>query len=107
MTSTIPHVELVDIGKRFSGVQALQGITLAIERGTVHGLVGENGAGKSTLGRIIAGAHTPDTGTMRVDGTEVSYRAPRDALARRRDDDRAGAHARAPAERARERLPGQ
>ena len=76
-----PHVELVDVGKRFSGVQALQGITLAIERGTVHGLVGENGAGKSTLGRIIAGAHTPDAGTMRVDGTEVSYRAPRDALA--------------------------
>jgi simple sugar transport system ATP-binding protein/ribose transport system ATP-binding protein len=79
--STIPHVELFDVGKRFSGVQALQGITLAIERGTVHGLVGENGAGKSTLGRIIAGAHTPDAGTMRVDGTEVSYRAPRDALA--------------------------
>jgi rhamnose transport system ATP-binding protein len=81
VTSTTPHVELVDVGKRFSGVQALQGITLAIERGTVHGLVGENGAGKSTLGRIIAGAHTPDVGTMRVDGTEVSYRAPRDALA--------------------------
>jgi simple sugar transport system ATP-binding protein/ribose transport system ATP-binding protein len=81
VTSTTPHVDLVDIGKRFSGVQALQRITLAIERGTVHGLVGENGAGKSTLGRIIAGAHTPDTGTMRVDGTEVSYRAPRDALA--------------------------
>ena len=81
MSSPTPHVELVDIGKRFSGVQALQGITLTIERGTVHGLVGENGAGKSTLGRIIAGAHSPDTGTMRVDGNEVSYGAPRDALA--------------------------
>jgi ABC-type sugar transport system ATPase subunit len=81
VTSTTPHVELLDVGKRFSGVQALQGITLAIERGTVHGLVGENGAGKSTLGRIIAGAQTPDAGTMRVDGKEVSYRAPRDALA--------------------------
>ena len=68
MSSTTPHVELVDIGKRFSGVQALQGITLSIERGTVHGLVGENGAGKSTLGRIIAGAHAPDAGTMTVDG---------------------------------------
>ena len=81
MPSTTPHVELVDVGKRFSGVQALQGITLSIERGTVHGLVGENGAGKSTLGRIIAGAHAPDAGTMSVDGKEVRYHAPRDALA--------------------------
>jgi simple sugar transport system ATP-binding protein/ribose transport system ATP-binding protein len=81
MSSPTPHVELVDIGKRFAGVQALQGITLSIERGTVHALVGENGAGKSTLGRIIAGAHAPDAGTMRVDGKEVSYHAPREALA--------------------------
>jgi ribose transport system ATP-binding protein len=81
VSSTTPHVELVDVGKRFSGVQALQGITLSIERGTVHGLVGENGAGKSTLGRIIAGAHAPDAGTMTVDGKEVRYHAPRDALA--------------------------
>ena len=81
MSSTTPHVELVDVGKRFSGVQALQGITLSIERGTVHGLVGENGAGKSTLGRIIAGAHAPDAGPMTVDGKEVRYHAPRDALA--------------------------
>jgi ABC-type sugar transport system ATPase subunit len=81
VSSTTPHVELVDVGKRFSGVQALQGITLSIDRGTVHGLVGENGAGKSTLGRIIAGAHAPDAGTMSVDGKEVRYHAPRDALA--------------------------
>src|SRR5690242_10957009 len=81
MNSTVPHVELLDIGKRFSGVQALDGITLAIERGTVHGLVGENGAGKSTLGRIVAGAHSPDTGSMRVDGETVRFGSPRDALA--------------------------
>ena len=68
MTSTTPHVELVDVGKRFSGVQALQDITLSIERGTVHALVGENGAGKSTLGKIIAGAHAPDDGRVSVDG---------------------------------------
>jgi simple sugar transport system ATP-binding protein/ribose transport system ATP-binding protein len=79
--SPTPHVELFDIGKRFSGVQALQGITLTIERGTVHALVGENGAGKSTLGRIIAGAHAPDEGTMHVNGKPVRYQAPRDALA--------------------------
>jgi simple sugar transport system ATP-binding protein/ribose transport system ATP-binding protein len=81
VSSTTPHVELLDVGKRFSGVQALQGITLTIEHGTVHALVGENGAGKSTLGRIIAGAHLPDAGTMSVDGKPVRYHAPRDALA--------------------------
>ena len=81
MTSPTPHVELIDIGKRFSGVQALQGITFSIEPGTVHALVGENGAGKSTLGRIIAGAHAPDAGTMKVSGEPVRYHSPRDALA--------------------------
>jgi len=81
MTSPTPHVELVDIGKRFSGVQALREITLSIETGTVHALVGENGAGKSTLGRIIAGAHAPDAGTMSVNGEPVRYHSPRDALA--------------------------
>ena len=81
MPPPTPHVELVDIGKRFSGVQALQGITFSIATGTVHALVGENGAGKSTLGRIIAGAHAPDGGTMTVNGTPVRYHSPRDALA--------------------------
>jgi rhamnose transport system ATP-binding protein len=81
MNSTIPHVELLDVGKRFSGVQALDGINLAIERGTVHALVGENGAGKSTLGRIIAGAHSPDAGSMNIEGEPVRFGSPRDALA--------------------------
>ncbi|MHB8643663.1 MAG: sugar ABC transporter ATP-binding protein [Gaiellaceae bacterium] len=80
MTSTDTHVELLGVGKRFSGVQALQDISLAIERGGVHALVGENGAGKSTLGRIIAGAHAPDAGTMKVNGNVVRYSSPHDAL---------------------------
>ncbi|MEA2444034.1 MAG: inositol transport system ATP-binding protein, partial [Thermoleophilales bacterium] len=42
------HVELLDVAKQFGGVQALDGISLRIERGTIHALVGENGAGKST-----------------------------------------------------------
>jgi simple sugar transport system ATP-binding protein/ribose transport system ATP-binding protein len=76
-----PHVELLGIGKRFVGVVALVGIDLAVERGSIHGLVGENGAGKSTLGRIVAGAHRPDEGELWVDGRRVSYASPRDALA--------------------------
>jgi simple sugar transport system ATP-binding protein/ribose transport system ATP-binding protein len=55
-------------------------VSLNVEKGTVHGLVGENGAGKSTLGKIIGGALTPDSGELRIAGRVVHYRAPRDAL---------------------------
>jgi ABC-type sugar transport system ATPase subunit len=61
-------------------VQALSGIDLEIERGVIHGLVGENGAGKSTLGKIVAGVHRPDEGELWVDGRRVTYGSPRDAL---------------------------
>jgi ABC-type sugar transport system ATPase subunit len=74
------HVQLKGIGKRFGGVQALSKISLSIERNAIHGIVGENGAGKSTLGKIVAGAHRPDEGELWVDGEQVSYRSPRDAL---------------------------
>jgi simple sugar transport system ATP-binding protein/ribose transport system ATP-binding protein len=76
-----PHVELRGVSKRFGGVQALSDVDLAIESGTIHALVGENGAGKSTLGKVIAGVHRPDTGTLVVEGREVSFRSARDALA--------------------------
>jgi rhamnose transport system ATP-binding protein len=75
------HVEVKGLGKRFGGVQALEGIALAVERTTIHALVGENGAGKSTLGKIVAGVHRPDEGGLWVDGRRVSYRSPREALA--------------------------
>jgi ABC-type sugar transport system ATPase subunit len=75
-----PHVELRDVGKTFGGVQALEGIDLAIERGAIHGLVGENGAGKSTLGKIVAGVYRPDEGELWVDGHRADYRSPREAL---------------------------
>ncbi|MEZ5100933.1 MAG: sugar ABC transporter ATP-binding protein [Thermoleophilia bacterium] len=75
-----PHVEVVGIGKRFGGVQALRDIDVTIARGEIHALVGENGAGKSTLGKVIAGVHVPDEGFLRVNGKQVAYRSPRDAL---------------------------
>jgi ABC-type sugar transport system ATPase subunit len=74
------HVELKGVGKRFGGVQALANIELAVERGSIHALVGENGAGKSTLGKIIAGVHSPDDGEIWIEGRKVEYRSPRDAL---------------------------
>ena len=48
-----PAVRLCEISKRFGAVQANRAVSLAVERGTVHGLVGENGAGKSTLMAIL------------------------------------------------------
>jgi ABC-type sugar transport system ATPase subunit len=74
------HVVLQGIDKRFGGVHALRAVDLVIERGAIHGLVGENGAGKSTLGKIVAGVYRPDEGELRVDGRRVSYSSPRDAL---------------------------
>jgi simple sugar transport system ATP-binding protein/ribose transport system ATP-binding protein len=68
------------ISKRFGGVQALKKIYLGVERGSIHGLVGENGAGKSTLGKIICGALRQDEGELVVDGRPVHYASPRDAL---------------------------
>jgi ABC-type sugar transport system ATPase subunit len=55
-------------------------VSLGISAGEVHALVGENGAGKSTLGKIIAGAVQPDEGSVAVNGREVSFRTPREAL---------------------------
>jgi ABC-type sugar transport system ATPase subunit len=73
-------LELRNVSKRFGGVLALDDISLTIDRGGVHGLVGENGAGKSTLGKIIAGEYKPDAGALVIEGEEVHYSRPREAL---------------------------
>ncbi len=74
-------VELAGIVKNFGGVRALKGVDLAVELGRTHALLGENGAGKSTLIRILTGAHRPDAGDIRIDGTPRTFRRPQDAQA--------------------------
>jgi len=64
-------LELEGARKAYPGVRALQGVDLQVERGEVHALLGENGAGKSTLMKLVAGAVTPDAGSMTVDGAPV------------------------------------
>ncbi|MBV9544393.1 MAG: sugar ABC transporter ATP-binding protein [Chloroflexi bacterium] len=59
------------ISKAFPGVQALDDVSLTVQRSEIHALVGENGAGKSTLMNIIAGVYPPDTGTIELDGAQV------------------------------------
>ena len=76
------HVELKDVSKSFGGTRALEGVSLAIAHGSIHALVGENGAGKSTLGKIIAGAHSADSGELLLDGEPVKFHSPRDAIAK-------------------------
>jgi ribose transport system ATP-binding protein len=75
-----PLLELLHVSKHFGGVLALRDVSFSLERGEIHGLVGENGAGKSTMMKIIAGVHTDCEGTMKLDGREVRLRSARDAL---------------------------
>ncbi|WP_051852598.1 ABC transporter ATP-binding protein [Streptomyces aureocirculatus] len=79
--TTACAVELSGITKRFPGVVANHDIHLSVRKGTVHALVGENGAGKSTLMKILYGMQKPDEGTIAVDGTQVSFTSPADAIA--------------------------
>jgi simple sugar transport system ATP-binding protein len=80
-TSTAPYaVELRGITKRFPGVVANRDIELTVRRGEIHAIVGENGAGKSTLMKTLYGMHRPDEGTILLDGREVHFRSPADAI---------------------------
>ena len=69
-----------NISKTFPGVKALDGVSLTVRRGTVHALMGENGAGKSTLMKCLFGIYSKDTGKIFLEGREVSFKNPRDAL---------------------------
>lgn len=73
-------LEMDKIEKSFPGVKALNQVNLKVRPGTVHALMGENGAGKSTLMKCLFGLYRKDAGTIRIDGEEVNYTDPKDAL---------------------------
>lgn len=72
-------MEVHDISKRFPGVVALNEVSLQFFPGEVHAIVGENGAGKSTLMKIMAGAYTPDSGEIILQGKKISFSHPKEA----------------------------
>ncbi len=76
-----PFWQMQGISKRYGGVLALDNVDFACERGSIHAVLGENGAGKSTLIKIAAGVVTPTTGTLRLEGREVTFAGPQDAHA--------------------------
>ncbi len=73
-------VELRDIHKLFGPVRANDGVSLTLEPGTIHGLLGENGAGKTTLMKTLSGYLSPDQGTVLIDDRPVTFSSPAEAI---------------------------
>ncbi|MEV6927590.1 ABC transporter ATP-binding protein [Dactylosporangium sp. NPDC051485] len=76
------HIQLDRITKRYGRLIANDEVSLVVEAGTVHAIVGENGAGKSTLMNTLYGLVKPDSGTISINDEPVSFHGPRDAIAR-------------------------
>ncbi len=72
-------VEMLNITKEFPGIKANDNVTLQVEKGSIHALLGENGAGKSTLMSILFGLYQPTSGIIKINGNEVTINDPNDA----------------------------
>jgi monosaccharide-transporting ATPase len=81
MTEQSPVVDMRGISITFPGVKALDGVDFRMLPGEVHSLMGENGAGKSTLIKALTGVYQIDSGSIRVDGREVSFASTAEAQA--------------------------
>lgn len=75
-----PIIEMVDIEKHFGSVIALAGVSLSVQAGECHCLLGDNGAGKSTFIKTLSGVHQPTKGEMRMDGKVVKFPDARAAI---------------------------
>jgi ribose transport system ATP-binding protein len=80
MAAASTRLEMSGIRKSFSGVAVLADVDFSVGRGEVVALLGSNGAGKSTLMKILTGVYNRDAGTVRVDGEEVDFSVPAEAV---------------------------
>jgi simple sugar transport system ATP-binding protein len=80
-TGRAPSLEAIGMTKIFGPLVALDNVSIKVEAGSFHALLGENGAGKSTLVKCIMGFYSADRGSVMLDGQEVEIRSPRDARA--------------------------
>jgi len=76
----VSYIELKNITKTFYGIKALDNVSLSIEKGEIHAIVGENGAGKSTIMKILGGMYFADSGEIHIDGKKCSINTVSDAL---------------------------
>ncbi len=74
-------IEMIGIRKVFPGVVANDDVSLSVEQGEIHALVGENGAGKTTLMNVLYGLYRPEAGTIKIRGEEVNIHKNADAIA--------------------------
>ncbi len=70
----MPFLQIADLHAAYAGTPVLRGVSLAIERGEVLGLIGPSGSGKSTLLRVLIGLLPPTSGTVSLDGQTIDYR---------------------------------
>ena len=77
---TVPVLEVSGVTKTFPGVIANEDVSLTLNQGEIHCLLGENGAGKSTLMNVVFGLYQPDAGTIRVRGEEARFTGVNDAI---------------------------
>ena len=75
-----PIMQMERISKAYRGVPAVRAVDFDLQKGEIHALLGENGAGKSTLTKMMAGVVAPSSGRMLLDGQEVSFSTPSEAL---------------------------
>ena len=75
-----PILQLTNINKSFGHVHANKDINLTINKGTIHGIIGENGAGKSTLMSIVYGLYQADSGTIKVNDKVIKLKSPRESI---------------------------
>ena len=76
----LPILELENINKSFGHVHANKNINLTINKGTIHGIIGENGAGKSTLMSIVFGLYQANSGKIKINEKEIKLKSPRDSI---------------------------